>query len=208
MGGAYSLTLGRKNKNMSFTKQERKKDGKYKKSERDVFLLWGEMPRGWAMVKDLILCLFLISTMIGQFQKVDLAQYMAPKTISFVQEVTIAPAQAKEVVVAQETAPSDEIKQIVAKVYRLESSAGKNDGCRAEGKFNGYGFGWYDGKRPCYDTQEEVEQLVAEWFEEKLKKHDLATALCGYNRGFKGDAFKGCLSQSEEFPYYRDFLSL
>lgn len=193
---------------MRFAKQNRKKDGKFDKRERDIFLLWGEYPRGWVMVKDLILCLFLLNAMIGQFQKIDVAQYMGPRTLSFVQEATIAPARAQEIAQEEKSGPTGEIKEIVTKVYQLESSGGKKDGCRAEGKFNGYGFGWHGGNRPCYETQEEVDQLVAEWFEGKLKKHSLSEALCGYNRGFKGEAFEGCLNQSEEFPYYRDFLSL
>lgn len=65
-----------------------------KKKERDIFLLWGEYPKGWAMVKDLILCLFLLNALIVSLQKVDFAEYLAPKTIAFVQETTIAPALA------------------------------------------------------------------------------------------------------------------
>ncbi|MFA9263022.1 MAG: hypothetical protein ACEQSB_06795, partial [Undibacterium sp.] len=105
--------------------QDRKENGQWKKSKRDCFLLWGEYPKGWQMIKDSILCIMLMNALIGCLQEVDWAYYLAPKTMVFVQETTIAPAQAA--VIAEEKAPEikpepkDGIAAIVAKVHQLES---------------------------------------------------------------------------------------
>ena len=75
--------------------QERAKDGKYKKSH-DPFLLWGEYPHGWQMIKDLILCLMLLNALISQLKQIDLAGMMAeaPEIASV---ATIQPAEASTV---------------------------------------------------------------------------------------------------------------
>lgn len=111
--------------------------------------------------------------------------------------------------------PSDEaiIKgkkhgDILWRVYALESSRGQNDGCKKQGKFNGFGFRQNSREFACYDHFEEVVYHVDNWFEEKLQTYDLATALCGYNLGFQSDYLGECVSGSEEYPYYRNFNSL
>jgi len=78
-----------------------------------------------------------------------------------------------------------DIDEIVKNVYQLESSSGKNDSCRAKGLYNGYGYGWYNGKKPCYASHEEVTALVKEWFNDKLKDLTVEEALCVYNTGGK-----------------------
>ena len=190
--------------------QERKKDGKFDKKQRDIFLLWGEYPKGWAMVKDLVLCVFLINTFIASAQQVDIAALMAPETKEYVNNTIIHKAEAKEVVKEekQQEGAKTIVQEVAKKVYVLESSGGKNDSCKNDGKVNGYGYGWYDGKRPCYETHEQVTALVEKWFTDQLKTKDLATALCGYNLGFKSENFEKCLNQSDEYPYYRDYLRI
>jgi hypothetical protein len=100
--------------------------------------------------------------------------------------------------------PTPKLKVDIKKIYQLESSGGKNDGCRNKGLYNGYGY--IPGN--CYGTLEEVESLVRRWFEEKLKTYDLATALCGYNLGFQSHHLKECVNKSNNYPYYRDYLAL
>lgn len=70
----------------------------------------------------------------------------------------------------------------------LESTFGKGDGCRAKGKFNGFGFGQPDskmekGEGACFNTFEEVVQKVDNWFTENLAKMNIKEALCRYNTG-------------------------
>lgn len=95
---------------MLFKKVDRKRDGKFKKSERDMFLLWGEYPKGWAMVKDLILCLFLINALIGQVKQVDIAAITSPGVREYVNE-TIAPVAMASGVPEEAKSPiTEEIK--------------------------------------------------------------------------------------------------
>jgi len=166
--------------------QGRKKNGRYDK-KRDSFLLWGEYPTGWQMIKDSILCIMLMGALIGQVKQVDIAELMAPKTLTFVQQHTIAPAQAKEVVAEKKEEPTEEIATIVAKVRRLESSGGIKDGCLEKGKINGYGYAQNKSSWICYDSHDEVKSLVTKWFERDLKERTLAQALCRYNTGTPSD---------------------
>lgn len=209
-GWCLPLHIKGKAKIMKFTKQERNVNGKYKKSNRDVFLLWGEYPKGWAMVKDLLLCVFLLNALIGQFEKVDIASLMQSETHIFVQSRVVEVAEAKSIQEEVKTPESSkmDVSSVVAKVYRLESSGGKNDSCRERGLYNGFGFGWYDGKKPCYSSHEEVKSKVLAWFEDKLKEHSLEEALCGYNLGFGSENMGKCLSKSAEYPYLRNFETL
>lgn len=167
--------------------QDRKKNGRFGKKKRDSFLLWGEYPSGWQMIKDSILCIMLMGALIGQVKQIDIAELMAPKTITFVQQNTIAPAQAKEMVVETKEEPKEEIATIVAKVRRLESSGGIKDGCLDKGKINGYGYAQNKSSWMCYDSHDEVKNLVTKWFERDLKERTLAQALCRYNTGTPSD---------------------
>lgn len=90
------------------------------------------------------------------------------------------------------------VSEILPKIFQLESSSGRNDGCRDIGKFNGYGFMQSTFNWECFDTQEEVEVLVANWFTRHLEDKTLPEALCYYNRGVVEE---GC-------PYYQNYLSL
>jgi len=86
------------------------------------------------------------------------------------------------------------VDEVVDKVYILESSAGKNDACYNVGKFNGYGYA----PGTCYNSHEEVEAIVKDWFERKLEKMSLAQALCYYNSG----------TASNDCHYYAKFKNL
>lgn len=76
----------------------RDKKGKFNK-KYDVFLLWGEYPKGWSMIKDMILCFMLLNILIGQLQVVDYGQIFGTRTIIIVNE---AKADEKKVQIPQE----------------------------------------------------------------------------------------------------------
>jgi uncharacterized protein (DUF1697 family) len=97
----------------------------------------------------------------------------------------------------QESEEDSEIKEMVRKIYILESSGGKHDSCHKIGKENGFGYGIYKGKHTCFDSHEEVTAKVEEWFRKKLKVYDLRSAVCIYNTG-----------KTAPCPYYQKFKSL
>lgn len=74
-------------------KLSRDKNGKFNK-KRDPFLLWGEYPHGWEMIKDLILCFLLLNILIGQIKQIDISQFTGSRTVIIVNE---AKAKEKEV---------------------------------------------------------------------------------------------------------------
>ena len=97
---------------------------------------------------------------------------------------------------------------ILWRVYTLESSAGKNDGCRLLGKYNGFGYRQNTREHACFDYFEEVAYYVDNWFEEKLQTYSIAESLCGYNLGFQSPHLKECVAGSKEYPYYKNYLSI
>jgi len=74
---------------------------------------------------------------------------------------------------------------VLRSIYFLESTAGENDGCKAEGKINGFGYRQHNSEWKCYNTFEEVVEVVNIWFEERLSMNgnDIAEAVCLYNTG-------------------------
>jgi len=78
----------------------------------------------------------------------------------------------------------DNTEKIVDVIYRLESSGGRNDSCKKEGKFNGFGYGQYKGSYICFDSLEEVREKVKSWIEDKREKGMTDDELlCYYNTG-------------------------
>lgn len=87
------MTLKQKISQKKAEMQDRTKKGTFKK-KHDPFLLWGKYPHGWVMIKDTILCILLVNSLIGQIKQVDIASLMASKTIVIVNEAVIRPAEA------------------------------------------------------------------------------------------------------------------
>ena len=89
---------------------------------------------------------------------------------------------------------------LVWKIYGLESSYGRNDGCKREGRgYNGFGFGWNNGQKPCYPTFDAVVAEVHAWVESMQKQgYNIPTMLCYYN---VGKLVKNC-------GYYQLYLQL
>src|SRR5579885_1434263 len=72
---------------------------------------------------------------------------------------------------------------LVWKTYGHESTYGKFDGCKAQGKFNGFGYAQSKFGYQCFDSLKEVATKVSNWFTEKLQIMTVDQALCYYNTG-------------------------
>lgn len=86
----------------------------------------------------------------------------------------IAPVEAKTIEhkavqapIKKEVKPSiDENEVIADKIYKLESSSGKNDQkCERIGKHNGYGYAQGVDKNFCLGSDEEMRAVVIDWIE-------------------------------------------
>jgi 3D (Asp-Asp-Asp) domain-containing protein len=64
------------------------------KKKHDPFLLWGEYPHGWSMIKDSILCILLMGMLIGLLKQTDLASLMASKTTVITYDRVVSPVEA------------------------------------------------------------------------------------------------------------------
>lgn len=112
---------------MKIFKQWRKPDGKYKKKPKDIFLLWGEYPRGWAMIKDFMLCLFLVNALIGQLSKIDVVAMMVSETHVIVQDSVAKTAEAKEMPKEEKT-PENEKNEKIGVFSAYNSDEAQTDG--------------------------------------------------------------------------------
>lgn len=76
-------------------------------------------------------------------------------------------------------------RQMIAHIYKHESSYGTYDVCRSKGKANGFGFAEWTGHSPtCYDSFDTVVKLVNDWIEDKVQKGwSYARMNCYYVRG-------------------------
>lgn len=94
--------------------------------------------------------------------------------------------------------------EVVWKVYGLESTWGKNDYCRANGKGYG-GFGVLDNnsKIVCYQSFQEAAERAEYWLVKNGIETDLIDGLCSYNLGHLENGLKHV-----NCKYYLDYLSL
>lgn len=97
-----------------------------------------------------------------------------------------------EVIVTPLAKPNGKIKsatldlgKIADRIYTLESSNGKNDGCRKQGLYNGYGFRQNSREFMCYASPDEVRGHVITWLLQNIKDGNVEQALCYYNRGIR-----------------------
>jgi hypothetical protein len=93
------------------------------------------------------------------------------------------------------------LSPLLKTVYFLESTSGKNDGCKDEGKFNGYGYAQSKTSWKCYDSFEQVTERVNEWYEERLSTNgnNIIEAVCYYNTG---------VQHQSVCPYSENFASV
>jgi len=114
-----------------------------------------------------------------------------PKTAKIVP--TIAPVRTDKEIIMSKTNGA-----ILWKVYGLESTWGKNDLCKRDGTYNGFGYAQNYSVWSCFQSFEIVADKVDKWFTTKLKTYSLSESLCLYNTG---NATKTC-------DYYKNYLSL
>ena len=100
-----------------------------------------------------------------------------PTLISPISEITV---KTKE-----KTMEDYRLAPVLETIYFLESTSGQNDGCKDEGKFNGFGYRQHNSEWKCYDTFGEVVEVVNIWFEERLSVNgnNIMEAVCLYNTG-------------------------
>lgn len=79
-----------------------------------------------------------------------------------------------------------QLDDIARKIQILESSGGKNDGCKRKGMVNGYGYRQNSTEIKCFDSKTDVKRLVEGWFYDKFNSgYTLSQAVCEYNTGKK-----------------------
>jgi len=81
-----------------------------------------------------------------------------------------------------------DVGAIADKIYTLESSNGKNDGCKNLGLYNGYGWRQNNFEWKCYSSHEVVRGLVIDWLTKNIKDGKIEQALCYYNQGIQTDS--------------------
>lgn len=85
-------------------------------------------------------------------------------------------------------------------IYMLESTRGKADWCRLNGKgWGGFGVMNENHKVACYETFEKAVERAEHWLTKLNPDKNLASALCQYNLGTPN--LVNC-------NYYQDYLSL
>jgi hypothetical protein len=115
------------------------------------------------------------------------------KWIGFFREIQgatnqTASAEGVKVLTDIETLEQYKLSPVLKTLYFLESTSGQKDGCKDEGKFNGFGYAQNTSTWKCYDSFADVAERVNEWFEDRLSTNgnDLIEAVCLYNTGFAG----------------------
>ena len=85
----------------------------------------------------------------------------------------------------QEILDSYKLGPVLTSVRFLESTGGKNDSCKDDGLINGFGYRQSSFDWKCYDSFEEVVEVVNIWFENRLGENgnNIMEAVCFYNTG-------------------------
>jgi hypothetical protein len=93
-----------------------------------------------------------------------------------------------KVLTDMETLEQYQLAPALKTMYFLESTSGKNDSCKDQGKFNGFGYRQNSFESKCYDSFASVADKVNEWLEDRLSTNgnNLVEAICFYNKGIQG----------------------
>jgi len=104
------------------------------------------------------------------------------------EKIVISPLGEVKQLTEAEVLESYYLSPVIKTIYFLESTSGKNDGCKDQGKVNGFGYRQNSGEWKCYDSFTQVADKVNEWFEERLAMNgnNLVEAVCFYNKGIQG----------------------
>ncbi len=108
---------------------------------------------------------------------------VATVSAQVVQEKTTIVAL-KPIKTEKEIVMENEYGEDLWKIYFLESSLGKNDGCRKEGKFGGFGV-MSQGGVVCYDSFQKAVDRAGYWWKQALEGNTKDEALCVWNLGKK-----------------------
>lgn len=114
--------------------------------------------------------------------------------IGFVRKIeAISPIRTGEVSGVVDSTPKTDMEiieeyylaPVLKSVYFLESTSGKNDGCKDKGLVNGYGYRQNSFEFKCYGDFSEVTDRVNSWFVERLSTNgnNVIEAVCYYNTG-------------------------
>lgn len=96
---------------------------------------------------------------------------------------TLTPSPTSQPLTDEEYIKSLPHGQLIWQVYGHESTWGKFDSCKAQGKVNGFGYGQNEYGYTCYSSIREVSNHVAGWFLAALKDMNVNQALCYYRYG-------------------------
>lgn len=154
-------------------------------------------------IKAYLTVAFIVTFFVGVYWFANNYQLRSPILLSFQSlwikkekpETTILSpiAEAKTVTKTDmEVIEGYKLAPVLKTIYFLESTHGKADGCKDEGKFNGYGYRQNSAEWKCYDSFEQVTDKVNEWLEERLayNGNNIVEAVCYYNKGIAG--LKSC----------------
>lgn len=134
----------------------------------------------------IVYILFAVLMLVAVFSRLN-------KTRTSIEVPTPAPvitpiATQSAVIVAYVPTDEEMIKalpngQLVWQIYGHESTWGKFDSCKAQGKVNGFGYGQSKFGYRCFDSLKEVATHVSHWLTVHLQTQTIAQALCEYNTG-------------------------
>lgn len=111
-----------------FKKQGRNNIGQYRKSQRNIFVLWGEKPKTWQLVKDFMLFVLLMNALIGQMKKVDVVAMIASETHIIARESVVETAKAEDIQSDEKEPETKEYERIgVFSAYNSEESQTDSD---------------------------------------------------------------------------------
>lgn len=117
----------------------------------------------------------------GIYKRIDTKPMVATVSAQLVQPLPTVIA-VKPVLTEKEVVMSHEYGEDLWKIYFLESTLGKNDGCRKDGKFGGFGV-MSQGKVMCYETFTKAVDRAEYWWKQALDGNTKDEALCVWNLG-------------------------
>lgn len=138
----------------------------------------------WPLIRRIILIVAIILALL-LFLRVKTAPDRSDHQINKIKSMTVASVTQtpprtlsdKEMILAL---PHGDL---VWKTYGHESTWGKFDGCRAQGKYNGFGFEQDEHGYRCFDSLEEVATSVSAWFDHYVQVMTVRQTLCFYRYG-------------------------
>jgi len=137
---------------------------------------------------------------VKEWQPIIVPRYKTVKqVVKNAPVMTVKPIVEKKALTDKEIIYNHKYADILWRIYGLESTWGKNDGCKDDGQFNGYGYGQNTSSWNCFASFEIVTDKVDLWIDKQMKKGlTIAEIVCLYNTG---TISKNCM-------YYTKYLSI